>query len=197
MTLAHILEELPTAEFSGRRSNDDHAIEKFNLEEFERGYQAGWDDSAKAYQDNTAHFTNELREQLMDLSFTYHEAKTEILSGLTPLLEQISTLLLPEMARVGFAEYLKSHIQSIAEKSASPSVTITVHPDQASSLEPLFSQELGIPFDIYGDTGTPENVARLRFKNQEMDIDLSECIAGIQDSIAALCSTTSEKVNHG
>lgn len=197
MTLANILEELPRPKLNGRRTAEIDDAEKINLEEFERGYQAGWDDSAKAYHENTANFTSELRDHLMDLSFTYQDAKTEILSGLNPLLEQISTLLLPEMARCGFAEYLKSQIKNIAEKSASPSVTITMNPDQIASVEPVFSGDLGIQFDIISDEGTPENLARLQFQNHEMDIDLSECIAGIQDTISSLCSTTNKKVNHG
>lgn len=195
MTLTNILELFPPKNIGASNAKKSEQ-EQINLEEFERGYQAGWDDSAKAYNENVSNFSAELKDHLLNLSFTYQDAKSEILSGLEPLLAQLGSVLLPKIAHAGFAHYLTEQISDVAEKMANPTVTITVHPTQIEALKAIANEDLDFPFLIIEDDSVQENTAHLKFKTQEIDIDLSECLAGIENKITALC-TTHRKVKHG
>lgn len=196
MTLANLLETLPTQKLGQSRSDTLTSEAAINLEEFERGYQAGWDDATKAYNEKMSAFSDEFKEHLLDLGFTYAAAKSEILSGLEPLLKQISTALLPEIAKEGFAQYLLDQLRDIAQDAAHPTVLLSLNPDQVGPIQHILEHDLGFPFEISSDPLIQMNVARLEFQNREMEIDLSDCIANIEATITSLCSSN-KKASYG
>ena len=128
--------------------------------------------------------------------FTYAAAKSEILSGLEPLLKQISTALMPEISKDGFAQYFLDQLHDLAQDVAHSTVLLSLHPDQVGSAQSVLEHDLGFPFEISSDPLTPLNVARLEFQNREIEIDLSECILNIESTITSLCSSN-KKANYG
>ena len=66
--------------------------ESVRLEAFEKGYQAGWDDSSIAHQTEREKVSSELAQNLQDMSFTYHEAYAKLSLAMKPLLTKCVTV---------------------------------------------------------------------------------------------------------
>ena len=87
----------PLEEFSIKIvSNDpklmpETSFEEHRLEAYEQGYKAGWDDAATAQADDHTRISAGFARNLQELSFTYHEAKGQILGSLEPLLKEMVT----------------------------------------------------------------------------------------------------------
>ena len=70
MTLSALLEDFSEPQPGTTVALTDVMIEEEKLQAFEKGYQAGWDDSAKAQKDSAAHLSEEFASNIRDLSFT-------------------------------------------------------------------------------------------------------------------------------
>ena len=73
--------------------------EEQRLAAFEDGYQAGWDDAARALSESHQKLSADLAQNLGDLAFTFHEARAHVLKGVEPLLRQMVSRILPDVAR--------------------------------------------------------------------------------------------------
>ena len=186
MPLSRVLEDFSEAPAPATTALTDVMLEEEKLQAFKKGYQAGWEDSAKAQKDSTAHLSEELAQNLRDLSFTYQEACTAVLGAMNPLIGQVVTSVLPGLARdtlgVRVAELLQ---QEIAANGALP-VTIVTAPDQGPSLETILPQDAALPLDIREDGTLAEGQVQLRLGDvAERDIDLTEVLAGIGTAVEA------------
>ena len=83
----------PTSEASSETNEDQQ------LQAFEKGYQAGWDDAVKAQADSIAKVSAEFGQNLQDMSFTYHEALSKLTLSIQPVLAEIIDKLLPSLAQ--------------------------------------------------------------------------------------------------
>ena len=85
-----------------RRATPRWKKSKLQLDAFEEGYRAGWDDAIKAQSDDRTRIS-EFAQNLQDLSFTYHEAYSHAINAMTPLLEDIVRSVLPKIAHEAWA----------------------------------------------------------------------------------------------
>ena len=99
-SLAAYLEDFgaPLSEVKGYAVSDE-VLETERLESFDKGYRAGWDDAIKAKTDEGTQQADAVVQALQDLSFTYHEVHAQLLSNLSPLLDEILQKILPSLAR--------------------------------------------------------------------------------------------------
>lgn len=185
MSISHLLEDFRPYTNGNPLTLTDVSLEEQRLEAFERGYQAGWDDSVKAAEDDSRRVSADLAQTLLDLSFTYEEAHSAVLDGLKPLLEQMIETLLPKLGRQTLTQRIVEEIETIARQQGPQTVELVTAPANASTLKTLLNEDLPMPVTVSEEPTLGEGQAYLRFGSQEREIDLRGALEGIQEKVGA------------
>lgn len=162
----------------------DVTIEDLKLEAFERGYQAGWDDSAKAQRESGVCLAEDFARNLRDLSFTYNEAHAGFVAGLQPLIAQIVAAVLPELAHATLGARVTSLIEEeIAAHGRQPVMLVTA-PASAAALQAVLPRDTGFPLEVGQDDTLAEGQVQIRIGEvAEREIDLQEVLGGIRAAV--------------
>ncbi len=172
-------------------------IEGQKLESFEKGYRAGWDDAVKAQGDESTRISSALGQHLQDLSFTYHEAYNNIMTSVTPLLNELVESVLPALARASLGQHIAEQLEQISRESAGTVVEIAVNPSKHDAVSPLLEQDYGFPLSLVTDDTLSEEQADLRFGGQEKQIDLGDLIASVTEAVEGFAHDNQRKRDHG
>ena len=98
MSGAFPLEEFPDKPVPVKRADpdgpqspqgDSEEIETLKVSAYDSGYKAGWDDAAAAQASEQNQIGAELAKNLQDFSFTFHEARVQVMKSMQPLLLEI------------------------------------------------------------------------------------------------------------
>lgn len=172
-------------------------LEGQKLESFEKGYRAGWDDAIKAQGDESKRISSALGQHLQDLSFTYHEAYNNIMTSVTPLLNELVESVLPALARATLGQHIAEQLEQISRDSAGLLVEIAVNPSKRDAVAPLLEQDFGFPLSLVTDDTLSEEQADLRFNGQEKQIDLGDLIASVTEAVEGFAHDNQRKRDHG
>ncbi|CUH79124.1 hypothetical protein [Tropicibacter naphthalenivorans] len=172
-------------------------LEGHKLEAFENGYRAGWDDAVKAQSEDKARISSGLSQHLQDLSFTYHEAYSQVMNGMTPLLNEIVNALLPALARETLGQHIAEHLKEMAQQIGSMDVYIAVSPQNMDAVSPLLEQDFGFPIQVVADDTLAEEQADIRFGETEKQVDLGDLIASVTEAVAGFAHDNRRKIANG
>jgi len=172
-------------------------IEGKKLEAFEKGYRAGWDDAVKAQSDDHTRISSAFGQHLQDLSFTYHEAYTQVMNAVTPLLNEMVASLLPAVARETLGHHIVDHLQAKSREIGTMQVVVAVSPEKLDSVTPLLDRDFGFPIDLISDETLNEEQADIRFGQTERQIDLSDLIASVAEAVEGFAHDNRSKMKHG
>ena len=191
MTVSHLLEDFGTvtADLGGAITDagltaNDAWIEEEKLAAFEKGYQAGWDDSLRAQEESHTRISEDFARNIRDLSFTYEEAHSALLADMEQLIGQIVDTVVPALARetIGLrvVEILKSEI---AAQERQP-VRLVTAPGQSDALRNILPDENTLPLVIEEDTSLAEGQVHLRFASGAgRELDINKVLAGIATAV--------------
>ena len=199
MTIAHLLEDFSAFERAGRDGNgpDQEVYDLVRLEGFDAGFKAGWDDATKALKNTSELLSETLRENLSDLTFTYHEARSSVLKGLTPMIEEIIRSVLPKILHYSFPACVQEAIQELANENSKPIVSLRVHPDQADTLAKELDHRFDMPVRITGDPSLSQDAAVLDIGNTEMEIDFTAYLEKICQSLSTFFDPERGSIRYG
>ena len=172
-------------------------IEGQKLEAFEKGYRAGWDDAVKAQSDDRTRISSAFGQHLQDLSFTYHEAYTQVMNAVTPLLDEMVRSLLPELARQTLGQHIVEQLQAMSLEIGRMDVVVAVRPERIEAVKPLLDQDFGFPIRLTADDSLAEEQADIRFGATERQIDLSDLAASLAEAVAGFAHDNQRKMKHG
>lgn len=172
-------------------------LEGHKLESFEKGYRAGWDDAVKAHADERTHISSAFGQHLQDLNFTYHEAYGQMMNAVSPLLTEMVSALLPEIARATLGHHIAEQLEKLSAEIGGIAVEIAVAPDKIASVEPLLQADYGFPVRVVGDDTLAEEQADIRFGEQERQIDLGDLIASVTEAVQGFAHDNQRKMSHG
>lgn len=190
MSVSHLLEDFGAFTRGDVVEMTDVLLEEERLEAFEKGYQAGWDDSSKAQEGQAGHVTAEFSQAIADISFTYEEAFRTLLDGVHPLISQIVRTVLPAAAQATLAPRLTEIIMLQVAEHGRQSVVVRVAPDQAVALQEVDLTAGQVPFKLQGDASLSPDQVQLRFDDRaEQEIDLQNTIAQITAAIDSYFTT--------
>lgn len=158
---------------------DAAAIEDVRLQAYESGYSAGWEDAISAGRDDQNRIGTELANNLQKLAFTFHEARNHILQSVKPLVVQLSTRLLPEVAHKVLAPVLHDTLMPLIDSLANEPIHIVLNPISRPAVEHLLEKVAGVPLTIEEEPTLGEGQAYLRFGEVEHHIDLDQAVADI------------------
>ena len=169
-------ETLPT----GMVVLDAEQLEEHRLSAYEAGYKAGWEDASAASAAEQGALRADVARNLQAMSFTYHEARTQILRALEPLLAEIAARLLPEIARAALPGQISAILLPLAEQRTEVPVTLAVSPAARTAIEALVSTPSGLPLVIVENDELGPGQASLRLGEVETRIDLDAAVAAIR-----------------
>ncbi|WP_371225011.1 flagellar biosynthesis protein [Roseovarius sp. 2305UL8-3] len=180
MSISHLLEDFGAYARGKPVSLTDVSLEEQRLEAFEKGYQAGWDDSSKASEDDTRRVSVDLAQNLQDLSITYQEAHSAVLASLRPLLEQITQTVLPALMLQTLGAQLVDQVHGMARELGPQPIELVTAPSNAATLEALLGDDPAMPVTVIEELSLGEGQVFVRFGNHEREIDLSGVLATIE-----------------
>jgi flagellar assembly protein FliH len=173
------------------------AQEEMRLAAYDQGYGAGWDDATAAQDDEQRRLQAELARNLQALSFTYHEARGHLIRAIAPLLEEICTRLLPDLAREAIAPVVLDALMPLTEELADAPVCIVINPAARPAAELLLGKATGLPVTLLDEPTLGEGQAYLRLGDTETRVDLDRAIAQIVAAVRGFFDLTEKDRKYG
>lgn len=199
MAIAHLLEDFAAspAPEGPMQLMSAVALEDQRLAAFEQGYTAGWDDAIAAQARDQSRITGTLARNLEDLSFTYHEALSQMLVSVEPVFRGLVEMILPEMMVHTFGYKIVDELDDMARNLAGQPATIFVSAGAAGALRPLLSRELSMPVEIQEDPSLGEGQAALKIGAAERAMDTEQMLASLRETIDAFFYQNQKDVQNG
>ncbi|MEK0165032.1 ABC transporter ATP-binding protein [Phaeobacter sp. JH20_36] len=198
MTIAHLLEDfamdtpaVPVVEVN------EELLEEQRLESYEKGYSAGWDDAVTAKDKESKHVSSELASSLEDLSFTFHEAQTQLLESLDPMFKVLTSAVLPDAMAASFGHHIVDQLTDMAKSQADQAINIVVSPGEGATVRALLTKSFAVPVQVREDVILSPGQAYLKVGGIEREINSSALIDSIQDSIEAFSFHITEDSKYG
>jgi len=172
MSIAHLLEDFTPRDVSQNVTLTEVSLEENRLEAFESGYKAGWDDSANAAKNDEDKITVDFANNLRDLSFTYHEACSGMMSALEPLLTSMVKTVLPKLAHQTLGLRVINQLSDMARENINNPIEIVTAPTNLDALRSLVEQQNDLPITIVTEPSCGEGQVHIRTLTQEYEIDI-------------------------
>lgn len=157
---------------------------------YETGYKSGWDDCAAASEAEGAQLGADLSQSLRDLSFTYEEARQEVMTGVKFLLEGIAEQILPNLAAQAILPVLDAEIGTILSKMGGLKIALVAAPELCPNLRQLAERHIEADLEIHPDPAFGPGQVALKFAGQEQEIDLQAATDAIAIAIQEFLSHT-------
>lgn len=159
------------------------SLEEHRLEAFEQGYKAGWDDAAAAQSEEQSRVAADFARNLQELSFTYHQARGQILGSLEPLLKEMVSKVLPKLASDSLSQIIVDEVLAVSQTQTEAGIQIVISPSNRSALERLLETQDSLDITIIDEPSMAEGLAYLRFAQTENQIDLESVLSGFSQSV--------------
>lgn len=197
--LADLLEDFGTGPAHAgamiQMNEDEH--EAMRVDAFEQGYKAGWDDAIKTQSEDQSRISSDLAQNLQDLSFTYHEAYSQVVEGMAPLLNDMIESLLPTLARDALGLHVVEMLQDLTLTQSAQSVEVVVAPANRAAIAPLLSGDFKMPVTLTDDPQLAEGQADIRFGQIERRVDLAAVLNNIQEALQGFMQDNRKEVVNG
>ncbi len=199
MSLSHRYRNFggPTAPEVTEEETSVVATEDQQLEAFEKGYQAGWDDAVKAQADSASKISAELGQNLQDMSFTYHEALSKLTLSLKPVLSEIVDKLLPAMAHETLGPQIMGQLLELIKDQPHQPIEIVVAPSNVDAIQSLADDKLEDPFEIVAEPSLADGQAYVRVGDVERSVDLEAVLTGVSEALTAFFHETEQENKNG
>ncbi|MFS4581683.1 ABC transporter ATP-binding protein [Phaeobacter sp. C3_T13_0] len=198
MTIAHLLENfamdtpaVPVAEVS------EEVLEEERLESYEKGYSAGWDDAVTAKDKESTHVSSELASSLEDLSFTFHEAQSQLLESLDPMFKVLTSAVLPDAMAASFGHHIVDQLTDMAKNQADQAINIVVSAGEGATVRALLSKNFTVPVQVREDVVLSAGQAYLKVGGIERELNSLALTESIQESIEAFTFHITEDSKYG
>lgn len=175
--------EAGTAQDRATVVTDINALDEARLASYEQGYAAGWEDCAAAQSQEKSQMAADLAHNLQSLNFTYHEARAHVLKALEPLLVDLITHILPDVAKAALAPTVLSAIMPLAEKMADAPIKLLHNPGAHDAIEPMLQKITGPPLTLVEEPTLGEGQVFLQLGDSEVRVDLDGAIAEIKAAV--------------
>ncbi len=198
MTIAHLLEDFgiktpvePVSSFS------EEIVEEAKLVSFEKGYTAGWDDAIEAKDKETTHVSATLATSLEDLSFTYHEAQSQLMESLDPMFKVLTSVILPDTMAATFGHHVIDHLNEMAKGQINEPMEIVAAAGEANAIRALLGEDPTFNVRVREDANLSAGQAQLRVGKSERELNSEALIESIRDSIDAFSYQFKEDSHYG
>ena len=158
-------------------------IEDVRLLAYDGGYAAGWEDAAAAAALEQGRISSEVANNLQRLAFTFQEVRTHILKSVQPVVTQLATRLLPQLAQEVLAPVVLDTVMPLIDELADTPIKVVLNPASRAAVERLLSQAAGLPLLIEEEPSLGEGQVYLRLGDVEHRIDLDQAVREITTAV--------------
>ena len=198
MTIAQLLEDFaPQTPVVAMPEINEAEIEEQKLASYETGYSAGWDDAVTAKDNEVTKISSELASSLEDLSFTFHEAQSQLLETLDPMFKVLTSAVLPDAMAASFGHHIVDQLTDMAKSQADQPINIVVSPGEGAAVRALLTRSFSVPVTVREDVGLSAGQAYLKVGGVERELNSAALIDAIKDSIEAFSHQMTEDSNYG
>lgn len=181
---------------SGPGGSDPSLVDAGTLDEakvasFEQGYTAGWEDAVAAQAGDQSRIRTDLARNLQSLAFTFQDARSHVLQAIRPLILEMTSRLLPAIAREALAPMVLEALAPMAEEIADSPVTLVLNPAVRERVEDLVAKATGLPVQIEEEPSLPEGQVYLRLGATETKVDLTRVTDDISAAVRAFFNLSS------
>lgn len=198
MSISHLLE---TFEDQSMQTSHGHSLEDSRTDEelafFENGYKAGWDDCHKAAQSSAAALSEDFAQNMRELSFTYQEAYTAVIRSLEPVVKELVTGILPEIATQSLGQKIAHEVTLIAKSAAGCAVLITSHSSKQAHLRAALPKDISLDIKLAPDDSYAAGKVSLRFGENEREIDTTNFVEQARTLIQNYFEDLTREPNNG
>lgn len=178
-----IFDTAPAADGSPMPLVEATAVEEAKVAAFEQGYSAGWDDAAAAQQGDQGRIRADLARNLQSLSFTFQDARSHVLQAIRPLILEVTSRVLPEVAREALAPTVLDALMPLADELSEAPLTLVLNPAVRPQVEELVTQATGLPMVIEEEPSLSEGQVYIRFGTAETKVDLTQVTDDITTAV--------------
>lgn len=203
MTIAHLLEDFGMASIpepaalAAAAAVSEEVVEEQRLISFEKGYSAGWDDAVTAQDKDTQRISATLASSLEDMSFTFHEAQTQMLDNLDPLFKVLTSAILPDTMAASFGHHIVDQLNEMAKGQTGQPFVITVAAGEGAGLRAVLTANFPVEVKVREDANLGPGQAHLRLGDAEREIDSSTLLDSISESVEAFTYQVQEEAHYG
>lgn len=173
-------------------------FEEARLASYESGYAAGWEDAVSAQEDEIGRLRADLGQNLREMALTYAEARNHVLRSLEPLLGEMVSKVLPQMARAALAGIVVETLRPLAAEMAAAPMVVRTHPDNRAAIARMIGQNPDLPITIRDEPSLALGQAFLIAGGQEAAVDLDRAVSDIAKAVQEyFLSDIPEEVTHG
>ena len=176
---------------------DANAIEDIRMQAYEHGYTSGWDDAATAQSEDQSRIQADFARNLQSLGFSFHEARIHVLRALQPLLTEIVTRLLPQVAHESLAAMALETLMPLADRMADAPVTLVISPASRTAVEALLQQSTGLPLNVIEEPTLGEGQIYFRLGDTETRLDLDRATTEIAAAVRDFFDLTEKDQRYG
>ena len=198
MTIAHLLEDFgvktpvePVSNFS------EDVVEEAKLVSFEKGYTAGWDDAIDAKDKEVTNVSATLASSLEDLSFTYHEAQSQLMESLDPMFKVLTSAILPDTMAATFGHHIIDHLNEMAKSRINEPMEVVAAAGEGTAIRALLGDETSLDVRVREDANLNAGQAQLRVGQSERELNSEALIESIRESIDAFSYQFKEESHYG
>lgn len=184
MSIAHLLEDFGSGPDAHTVSMSDVSLEEQRLQAFENGYKAGWEDAVKAQAQDAARISTDFAANLEDLSFTFHEAQTSLMSALRPLLTGMVASVLPKLAHETLGARVVETLEDMARTATGGGPELVTSPDNVEALEKLLQDNDVMTARVTAEPSLGAGQVHLRLGTSEREIDLDSVLSQIATALS-------------
>ncbi|RRH74279.1 FliH/SctL family protein [Falsigemmobacter faecalis] len=189
------LEEFQLSGGLSDMSGQAAALEDSHREGFENGYQAGWDDAEAARSQTESARRDDIIAALKALNLTFTAARAEVLQALSPLLNELVSRCLPQVARGGLPGLVTEALTPWIEAGVTEGIILLCNPDDMALLRDLSAAVEGLL--LHEDPATPPGEVWLRSAAGELRIDTSAALTEVTRSIEEFFTLAEQERRHG
>ena len=172
-------------------------FEEARLAAFEKGYSAGWDDAIASQDAEVAKLRTLLGRQLQEMSFSFHEARRNLLAALQPLLLEMTAKVLPAAAKEALPRIVADELLPLAGTLLDRPVTVVANAASLAQLRALMPQDVSLPLTFSEEPSLGDGQAFVKFPEAETRIDLDGVSAAITAAIHSYFDATLQETDHG
>jgi len=198
MTIAHLLEDFGNAGIvQTAQMVSDESLEEQKLVSFENGYTAGWDDAVGAQDRETSKISTTLANSLQDMSFTYHEAQSQLIESLDPMFKVLTSAILPDAMAASFGHHIVDQLTDMAKGQADQPMVISVASGEGAGVRSALTQNFSVEIKVRENPDLAPGQAYLRVGGLEREINSGALLDSIRESVDAFSFHVKEDANYG
>ncbi len=197
--IVDFLEDFSVADQSqaGLESVSNLELRRRSRAEYDRGYQAGWSDSAAEEKTRQKKASIQLSQALQEASFTYFEARNHILVSMRPVLEELASKFLPELARKSLAPLVAEKTLALAEELETP-LKIMCAPQSLDVLQEACKNSPAPPAIFLAEPSLTDLQVVFEYADGSAEIDLSHTIQELTNCVEQFYEALEDQeVKHG